>query len=62
MNDATPSISKYEKLIDKEVWTFINKSNSFFPADAKALSIDDQRASYNEMCNAFKKQPDKAVQ
>ncbi|MFT4728098.1 MAG: acetyl esterase [Granulosicoccus sp.] len=62
MNDATPSISKYEKLIDKEVWAFINKSNSFFPADAKALSIDDQRASYNEMCNAFKKQPDKAVQ
>jgi acetyl esterase len=62
MNDATPSTSKYESLLDKEVWAFIVKTNSFFPADTTALSIDDQRQLYNDMCNAFKQQPEQAVQ
>ncbi|MFT6303435.1 MAG: acetyl esterase [Granulosicoccus sp.] len=62
MSATTPSSSKYENLLDEEVWAFIRKTNSFFPADATALSIDEQRALYNEMCNAFKKQPEQAVQ
>ena len=62
MSDNTTSRSKYEHLLDKEIWAFINKTNSFFPADAALLSIDQQRGLYNEMCNAFKQPPDQAIQ
>lgn len=62
MSDAITLASKYETLLDKEIWAFIDKTNSFFPADATALSIEDQRALYNDMCNAFKRQPKQAVQ
>lgn len=62
MGDATPLTSNYENLLDKEIWAFITKTNGFFPADATALSIGEQRELYNEMCRAFSQQPTKAIQ
>jgi acetyl esterase len=61
MSDATASHSKYEDLIDEEVWDFIRKTSSFFPADATALSIVEQRQLYIKMCSAFKPQADQSV-
>lgn len=62
MSDATPFTSNYENLLDKEVLAFITKTKGFFPANATALSIGEQRALYNDMCRAFTQQPAKAVE
>ena len=44
---------KYKSLIDDETWEFIEKTNSYFPADAVDLTIEQQREIYNKMCQAF---------
>ncbi|WP_425046278.1 alpha/beta hydrolase [Primorskyibacter sp. S87] len=43
----------YERLIDAETWAFIRKTGESYPEDAVALSIEDQRRVYDEMCHAF---------
>ena len=61
MSDTHPHSSKYDQLLDEEIWAFIRKTISFFPADATDLSIEDQRALYNTMCAGFKQQTDQSV-
>jgi acetyl esterase len=62
MSYATHSTPNYEKLLDKEMWAFITKTNGFFPVDAATLSIGEQRALYNDMCRAFTQQPAKPIE
>lgn len=44
----------YERLIDEETWAFIRKTGECYPEDAVELSIDEQRAVYNEMAREFR--------
>ena len=46
-------MADYQKLIDKEYWNFIHKTNSCYPPDTATRSIEQQRTIYNEMCKAF---------
>lgn len=43
----------YEKLIDKETWAFIRKTEDYYPPDATVMSIAEQRETYDRMCRAF---------
>jgi len=61
MSENRPFTSKYKALLDEEIWAFIDKTRSFFPSDATALSISEQRALYNTLCNAFKPQTEQSV-
>jgi len=62
MSASVPAGSKYENLLDEDIQAFIDRTNSFFPTDATALSIEEQRQLYNEMCSAFKQQPKQVIQ
>ena len=43
----------YRKILDPEVWAFIEKTNSFYPLDTYQRSIAEQREIYDRMCAAF---------
>lgn len=43
----------YNELIDSETWAFINRTTAAFPENAASLSIEEQRALYNAMCQSF---------
>ena len=45
----------YRQILDHEVWAYIARAESFFPPDAAALSIAEQRRCYNQMCAAFRR-------
>jgi acetyl esterase len=44
---------QYDKLIDKQTWAFIHKTEAFYAGSATTPSIDEQRAEYDRMCRAF---------
>lgn len=44
----------YERLIDAETWAFIMQTGESYPDDAVGLSIEEQRAVYNDMCAEFR--------
>jgi acetyl esterase len=44
----------YERLIDAETWAFIIRTGESYPDDAVDLSIEEQRAVYNDMCAEFR--------
>ncbi|MEO3384693.1 alpha/beta hydrolase [Mesorhizobium sp. CAU 1741] len=46
-------MADYEKLIDAETWAFIERTNSFYPPDTIDFTIEQQRAIYDRMCQAF---------
>lgn len=46
-------MSDYSKLIDAETWAFIERTNSFYPADTVDHGIAEQRAIYDSMCREF---------
>lgn len=46
-------MTDYTKLIDAETWAFIERTNSFYPPDAVAHSIEQQRHTYDLMCREF---------
>jgi acetyl esterase len=46
-------MTDYSKLIDAETWAFIERTNSFYPADAVEQSVGEQRHTYDSMCRAF---------
>jgi acetyl esterase len=46
-------MTDYAKLIDAETWAFIDRTNSFYPPDAVDHSVEDQRRTYDRMCEAF---------
>lgn len=43
----------YKKLIDAEVWAFIERTERCYPVDAVGLSIEEQRSFYAAMCAEF---------
>lgn len=43
----------YRTLIDAETWAFIERTNSFYPADAGQPTLAEQRRFYDAMCRAF---------
>lgn len=45
--------ANYSKLIDEEIWAFITKTQQYYPDDTAKRSIDEQRAIYTDMCQAF---------
>lgn len=46
-------MADYTKLIDAEIWAFIEKTASFYPPETVTYGIEDQRRVYNEMCAGF---------
>jgi acetyl esterase len=48
------AMADYHKLIDAEIWAFIEKTNGFYPPDTATYGVDDQRRIYNEMCAGFR--------
>ena len=46
-------MADYSKLIDAEIWAFIEKTNDSYPDDAVEASIAQQREYYNQMCAEF---------
>lgn len=44
---------KYDKLLDDEVWTFIEATDAYYPPDATERTIAEQRQVYNKLCRAF---------
>lgn len=47
-------MADYNRLIDAEIWAFIEKTNSFYPPETVTFGIEDQRRVYNEMCAGFR--------
>ncbi len=45
--------AKYADLIDDEIWTFIERSDSFYPPDTADYPIEKQREIYNQLCASF---------
>ncbi len=45
-------MADYRKLIDAETWTFIDRTNSYYPPTG-GETIDDHRANYDAMCRGF---------
>lgn len=43
----------YRRLIDAEVWAYIEKLDASYPPDAVEMSIEEQRAHYDAMCKVF---------
>lgn len=43
----------YRKLIDQEVWGFIERTDRWYPSDAVERSIEEQRSIYTAMCREF---------
>ena len=43
----------YSKLIDKETWAFIERTNSYYPPDTVDYTVAQQRAIYDRMCREF---------
>lgn len=46
-------MTDYQKMIDAETWTFIDRTNSYYPPDTIDYTIDQQRGVYNRMCREF---------
>lgn len=46
-------MTDYSSIIDAETWAFIERTNSFYPADTIDFTIEQQRAVYDRMCREF---------
>ena len=44
----------YRKMIDEEVWGFIDGINACYPADTATRGVSEQRGLYNAMCERFR--------
>jgi acetyl esterase len=53
LSGRADEMTDYSKLIDAETWAFIERTNSFYPADAVEQSVGEQRHTYDSMCRAF---------
>jgi acetyl esterase len=47
------SQSDYQRLIQPDVWAYINACADFYPADAVNFSVQEQRSYYNALCQAM---------
>ncbi len=46
--------TNYDALIDAEIWSFIRKTQQFYPDNTAELAINEQRKFYNKLCDGFK--------
>ncbi|HEU0221041.1 MAG TPA: alpha/beta hydrolase [Paracoccaceae bacterium] len=46
-------MTDYARLIDGEMWAFIERTNAQYPPDAASLDVAGQRRVYDAMCRAF---------
>lgn len=53
MNSKSARPSPYDKLIDDDIWAFIDATIECYPVDAVDLSISQQRQLYTKMCAVF---------
>tara|TARA_R110002110_G_scaffold152752_15_gene345675 strand:+ start:16338 stop:17252 length:915 start_codon:yes stop_codon:yes gene_type:complete len=44
----------YQSLIDADIWSFIDRTNAFFPPDSALHDIAALRSGYDRMCAAFR--------
>ncbi|PBC09142.1 alpha/beta hydrolase [Mesorhizobium sp. WSM3859] len=51
--DPAASRGKYADRLDRELWDYIDRVNSWYPPEIVAASIPEQRAVYDRMCVAF---------
>lgn len=45
---------KYQELIDRDTWAFIDRTNEWYPPKTAGLPIEKQRTIYDSMCRAFR--------
>ena len=45
--------AKYRQLLDAETWSFIDRTEKFYPPDAVDLPISKQREVYDQLCASF---------
>lgn len=43
----------YRKLIDNEIWAFIERTENHYPPDAASRTITEQRSFYHNLCTDF---------
>lgn len=43
----------YDRLIQPDVWAYINACADFYPADAVNFTVEEQRSYYNALCQAM---------
>jgi acetyl esterase len=53
LTDARDVRAKYRVLLDPEIWTFIDRVDSFYPPETITFPIERQRAVYAQLCRAF---------
>jgi acetyl esterase len=46
-------VADYTKLLDAETWAFVERTNSFYPPETIDFTIEEQRAVYGRLCQAF---------
>jgi acetyl esterase len=46
-------MTDYRRLIDTDIWAFIEKTSTFYPPDGADYTIDRRREVYSRMCRAF---------
>ncbi len=51
---GTARPAPYDRLIDAEIWAFIDRTRALFPPGAARLDIAGRRAAYNAMARAFR--------
>jgi acetyl esterase len=44
----------YQKLIDPEIWSFIEETGRFYPENTATFPVEAQRDVYDRMCEAFR--------
>lgn len=44
---------RYEELIDRETWAFIDRTNQWYPPETASFPIGKNRAIYDAMCREF---------
>ncbi len=44
----------YDSLIDAETWDFIRRTREAYPDDSTARTLEEERASYDAMCDVFR--------
>jgi acetyl esterase len=46
-------MTDYQRLIDPDIWAFIEKTGTFYPADGTDYTVARRREIYDRMCRAF---------
>ncbi len=52
-SETSAYASFYNTLIDQQTWTFIERTNQWYPPDTIDFSMQKQREIYNAMCREF---------